>query len=139
MSEQSTQTNTSKSRNDVQTDWFLQSLSNLTNTAGITFSITLSINGQTISGTLIGGKEYFEKFAESFSTAWPLDNKEEIEKSFSKPAELYQIKDGKDELSTTDYIHLKDAQIQSGNNICHSNLWRGKVSSVCGFSLGSTS
>lgn len=45
-------------------DWFLQSLVNMANTDSLQIGITLQVSGLLVSGVLVGGKAYFEGFAE---------------------------------------------------------------------------
>lgn len=126
----------------VSVDWFLQNLSNLTNSSGLEFGITLNVSGQTISGTMIGGKKYFEVFADSFADAWPHDDKDEIRDAFAKNSQIYSSKEGDEKLPPTQYVHLMDAKVFNGNSTTPSNegvLWRGKINAISGFSLGKLS
>ncbi len=130
------------STDGVSVDWFLQNLSNLSNSPGVEFGITLNVSGQTISGTVIGGKKYFKLFAENFSSAWPHENKDTIKKVFEENAEIYELKTDEELLPPTQYIHLMDARVYHQNGSTPSNegvLWRGKINSICGYSLGKLS
>jgi len=126
----------------VSVDWFLQHLSELTNASDLELGITLQVSGQTITGTMIGGKKYFKLFAESFSDAWPFEDKKErkeIREAFEANGKIYEGKGDDEPRRSTQYIHLADARIfEGGRQVPHSEgmLWRGKVNSVSGFSLG---
>lgn len=95
-------------------DWFLQRLSNLTNSSDLEFGITLQVSGTTVTGTLIGGEKYFKLFAESFSQAWPYEDKEEIRDAFESNADIYKNVDKDEDLPPTQYVHLKDALFFDG-------------------------
>lgn len=133
-----------KVRNDgVGIDWFLQSLSNLTNSsASLEIGITLNVSGQTVSGQMIGGAKYFEMFAELFSDGWfDEDTKELMRESFAKNAEIYKQDKNQEKLPPTQYIHLKNARFHEKNGAIPDPdgkgfLWRGKINSISGFSLG---
>lgn len=123
----------------VNVDWFLQNLSCLTNSSELEFGITLNVSGQTISGIMIGGKKYFEMFAELFSDEWPNNEKDEIREIFLKNTEVYSLKDGEAKLPPAQYIHLKDATVFHGDCKLPSEqgmLWRGKINAISGFHLG---
>jgi hypothetical protein len=90
--------------------------------------ITLSVGGAVISGILISDRQYFEQLAiethtEAFSSLGDY-----------KPENIEHI--------PLNYIHLKDAKIINGATAIPSSggrLWRGKIASVDGFSLGTLS
>jgi hypothetical protein len=106
--------------------------------------ITLMLNGLIISGILISSDEYFKLFADGII-------KEIIDKHIesgkikapSKDDENQSEASGEEETDeiNTKFIHLKDAQIFTpGQNPVPNNvkmLWRGKISSVDGYWLGS--
>ena len=55
---------------DAQQDWLLQSLVNMANVSELEIGITLQVSGLLVSGILVGGKKYFEGFAEDFAGAF---------------------------------------------------------------------
>ena len=128
----------------AQPDWFLQSLVNLANNSDVEIGITLQVSGLLVSGTLVGGKKYFEGFAEDFSSAFANDpeSAESIKSSFTKYGEIYQ-KEESEEVPPPQYIHMKDTHFFStaGNPIPGNRgvWWRGRVAEVGGFILGSLS
>ncbi|WP_244110275.1 gas vesicle accessory protein GvpU [Burkholderia cenocepacia] len=128
-----------------QADWFLQSLINIVNGSGITFSITLNVGGQTITGQLVGGKQYFEGFADAFSGALPdKEEAEQVRADFASYGNIYANEDGTPkDLSPPHYIHLKNARCfpTAGNSIPANGgvWWRGRISQVDGFFLGELS
>ena len=124
----------------VPHDWFLQSLVNMAND-GFEIGVTLQVSGLLVSGVLVGGKAYFEGFAEDFSSGLndPV-TAEAVRGSFAKYGEIYK-KEGDDAPPPPQYIHLKNARFfnTSGNPIPGNKgvWWRGRISEVAGFTLGS--
>lgn len=119
-------------------DWYLQRLVTMANRAGLELGITLHTSSGAVSGTLIGGKKYFETFASDIASNWPSDNKELIREAFAKNGECYDEPYTEDE-RPPQYIHLMNAKLLTGSAAIPSNtgvLWRGKISSVTGFHLG---
>lgn len=125
-------------------DWFLQSLVLMVNTYDFEFGITLQVSGLLVSGNLVGGKKYFEGFAEDFSSNFSndLEAAKNIKDSFTQYGEIYEKKeDG--EIPPPQYIHLRDTRFfnTTGQPIPRNKgvWWRGRVSEVGGFMLGSLS
>lgn len=122
-------------------DWHLQNLVQLANNAGAEMGITLMVNGTVITGTLIGGKSYFNEFADSFASGWTTldeDAKQAVRDSMARPADDY----GSDKpQGTVSYIHLRNARVQTPTGSMPEGgfLWRGRLSQVSGFFLGSLS
>ena len=122
-------------------DWFLQTLVGMVNHHGISFGITLNVSGFLISGTLIGGKAYFDGIGTEFSTGFEAQIAENIKESFAKYGEnLYSNKEKNDDNIPIGYIHLKDAKFYNTNgNPIPGNRgvwWRGRLNEVSGFMLG---
>src|SRR5688572_8180609 len=124
-------------------DWFLQSLVNMANRGGLQIGITLQVSGLLVSGVLVGGKAYFEGFAEDISSS--IADPElaaSIRNSFAKYGEIYSEQEG-EQLPPPDYIHLRNTRFfnTSGNPIPKNTgvWWRGRLSEVGGFTLGSLS
>ncbi len=119
-------------------DWFLQNLINMVNSGTMSFGITLNVGGFLVSGTLIGGKEYFEGFGEDFASGFQdLDFAENIKAAFAKNGEIYT---SEEDVPPPSYVHIKCARFfnTNGNPIPGNRgvWWRGRVSEVDGFSLG---
>lgn len=139
----STEASTPEPLNPVtQPDWFLQSLVAMANNSDIELGITLQVSGLLVSGTLVGGKKYFEGFAEDFSGVFASEPEvaESIKNSFAKYGEIYKKEEG-EEIPPPQYIHLKNTRFfnTAGNPIPGNKgvWWRGRVSEVGGFTLGS--
>lgn len=130
-------------------DWFLVSLLNIVNRGTIEFGITLNVGGSVVSGTLISGKKYFEEFAALFSAALgPQGDSSEgpsVEESFRQLGQIYDMPESGEgeehkQQGPVSYIHLNNASVFFTDGTIPSNagvLWRGKLSSVDGFNLGS--
>ena len=118
-------------------DWLLTSLVNIANRTSTTIGITLHVGGALISGTLIGGTEYFTKFADMFSGGFEdPELSSDVREEYRRFASAYQDADDNRQPS---YIHLIDARFydSSGNGIpTEGTLWRGRLEAVDGFSLG---
>ena len=118
-------------------DWFLQRMVAMAND-GLSVGITLAINGQVISGTLISVAEYFRQYADSFLGAKGADG---------TPNEAHAAIAGLGDRAVVvrkgvpvppNYIHLKDARYVTPGGVMPANnmLWRGKINGVTGWSLG---
>lgn len=124
----------------VPHDWFLQSLVSMANN-GVEVGVTLQVSGLLVSGVLAGGKAYFEGFAEDFSSGLnDPETAKSVRDSFAKYGEIYK-NEGDDAPPLPQYIHLKNARFfnTSGNPIPGNKgvWWRGRISEVAGFTLGS--
>lgn len=119
-------------------DWFLQDLIEIANSGKMSFDITLTVGGFLVSGTLIGGKEYFEGFGEEFSFGLKGDAAKKVKAAFAKNGEVYSSATSPSMLPS--YIHLKNAHFfhTSGTPVPENRgvWWRGRVSEIAGFSLG---
>ena len=120
-------------------DWFLEQLVTIVNKTEMAVGITLTAGGTIISGELVGGKQYFEEFAETFSSSlFPTDEefRKEVKRTFEENAKLY----GPESSVPTGFIHVKNCRFIStdGSSIPNNkgSWWRGKLSDVTGFTLG---
>lgn len=123
-------------------DWFLRSLVDLVDGAGISFGVTLNVGGTVLTGQLISGGEYFRGFAAEFGDAagdTPFGHS--MREVLAKPAE--QFEDVPEEHPLPAFIHLKDARMFLGSGpampTSRGVWWRGRISEVQGFVLGSLS
>jgi hypothetical protein len=119
-------------------DWQLQSLVNMVNQHEIEIGITLILGGTVITGTLIGGRQYFETFSANFAGAWPVDDeeKERLREALSAPAKMYAS--GEVDPAGPSFIHLGGATVRTPGGILFGDgaLWRGRLSEISGFVLG---
>lgn len=123
-------------------DWFLQSLVSIVNSGGFSFGVTLNVGGFLVSGQLIGGKEYFEGFGGDFSGSFQdAETAESVKASFAQYGDIYSS--DKEPPPPPSYIHIKEAKFfnTNGNPIPGNRgvWWRGRISQIDGFSLGSLS
>ena len=124
-------------------DWFLAELVSWANTFGFQAGVTLHVGGTIVSGTMISGAAYFALFRENISVALSAsraDVKTPIDEMLSTYGSIYD----KPEVTAHPghYVHLRDAYFfdPAGNALPRGGaLWRGKLSAVDGFSLGSLS
>lgn len=124
-------------------DWMLAWIIGHAEVFGVEFGVTLSVGGSLIAGTVIGGRKYLEQLADDVrkATGTTQDFAEQLGNNFSQWSGLYPEPNGGTSILELKpaYIHLKDARvIQSNGNHLPRNgmLWRGKVKSVDGFTLG---
>jgi hypothetical protein len=129
-------------------DWLLAWIINLVE-HGLEIGITLSVRGQLVSGTVVGGRKYFEILGKSFETAnfggglAATDLKETLGAAFSQWKDIYPKSEDipSNDVARPAFIHLENAKIWLDNNQLNSNgmLWRGQLSAVDGFTLGTMS
>ena len=124
------------------TDWFLQNLVGTINRSDIEVGLTLNVGGSLVTGTAISGKKYFNEFAAIYSGAFPLDQetKDKVRVSIEQFANIYIEEAEKPPALPPNFIHMRNVHTIHGVNFLPTEqgvLWRGRVSSVDGFSLGS--
>nr|WP_288356451.1 gas vesicle accessory protein GvpU [uncultured Pseudomonas sp.] len=128
-------------------DWFLSMLVKIANNGPGEFGVTLNVGGSIISGMLISGRKYFDEFAKQFATPFRGENEDSespsIEATLKQFGQIYDKTENEEtddkENNPVSYIHLRDANIFFRDGTIPTNqgvLWRGKLSSVDGFSLG---
>lgn len=134
-------------------DWFLQQLVDLVNKTNLEMTVTLDIGGLMVSGMLISGRTYFDEFAKEFSGAYKGDQEvaKVLHDMVAQHVDMYPLvseKDGEDEsrkLEPPEYIHMRNARFFHPGGVPYpgvhegGSLWRGRMSQVDGFHLGSIS
>lgn len=122
-----------------QTDWLLQWFVQFVAKSKIEIEVTLSVGGSMITGNLVGPQAYFEQLAEDLSA--PFSGFEDQTAGKIKEIILgFKPGDPEDDDPAFQYIHLKDCTTYSDANssiVSGGVLWRGKIASVDGFTLGS--
>lgn len=109
--------------------------------AGI--NVTLCVNGLIISGQMISSKRYFDKISNFFNeNSIITDDSSLIERGLPYLQQVKQFMQQKgkssEEQNNPKYIHL-DNIVMYPSDPSHpfgANVWRGKLSSVDGFSIG---
>lgn len=138
-------TNESEVQKDLgNTDGVLRIFTYLANHYGISFSITLSVGGLLISGMIISRDEYMKSLTGSIReniSKWQDEVKKFLESEIFEPLiQPISYRDVGEELTNIKYIHLNDAKVfnTGGKPIPTGGgfLWRGRISSVDGFSIG---
>ncbi|MEN5216836.1 gas vesicle accessory protein GvpU [Pseudomonas pudica] len=104
---------------------------------GNQFPITLTIGGNLVSGILISADAYLDEWAEQFSSNFSGDIQTRVRdevlgwKDEGAPYEERYV--------PSQFIHLKQAETYTSSGrpiVAGGSLWRGKLNSVDGFSLG---
>lgn len=136
-----------KTKFNTDVDWFLQILVSTVNKTSIDIGITLNVGGLIISGQLINIKIYFEGLAQEMALAnadEPL--KDAFQTMFRKIGSEYKLSSEESENENQPppkFIHLKNAKmlLANGQKVPTNQgvWWRGRLSEVDGFSLGSLS
>lgn len=111
---------------------------------GMEIAVTLNVNGAVISGLLIGASAYYEGITESFKSLHDGTMSKIISKKFNNLKEAYykqkqEETEKEDEEHSPTFIHLKNAiylnsEGQASSSI-HNTWWRGRISSLDGFSF----
>jgi hypothetical protein len=125
-------------------DWFLAELVRRANEGGLSVGVTLCVGGTLVSGSLIGGRAYFESIAERAAVGARDAQEAERARAFLRsPAAMYgTVSDGAPEPDDEPlvYIHLAHARFftSSARPITGKPgvLWRGRLGAVDGFVLG---
>ena len=139
--EKSSQDGTEKDHGKI--DYTLQAFSYLANVYGIGFPITLNIGGLVISGMIISRDEYMKGLTSSIRegiSKWQDKPKELLESKILEPMTQHKAVGGYT-VKKTKYIHLKNSRVfNTGGKPIPARgdgfLWRGRISSVDGFSFG---
>lgn len=129
-------------------DWFLQSTIETVIAKGVEIGVTLTVGGAIVSGTLIKGRTYFEELGATLTAASQAegDMQSVLGEAWKGYTAIYDKPAGAGDdwqAPAATYIHLRDTRFFSpGNAPLPTNqgvLWRGKLSSIDGFSIGSLS
>lgn len=124
-------------------DWFLGHFVSMANDSGVSVGITLFVNGLIVSGATISGADYFKAIGDQVRGAIGVSEEESEGNLFQPYIDDYTRDREEDEAPLTlTYVHLKDAQVWApGQPMAPKGgmFWRGRLSSVDGFTLGSWS
>lgn len=129
---------------EIGVDWLLAWIVSLAET-GIEIGVTLSVGGQLVSGTVIGGRQYFDGISNSIkdSSASEGDASLPIRESLAESFKTWRVvypTPGDVSLNgghKPSFIHLKNVTIFMGTSPLPSNFWRGQLANIDGFSFGS--
>lgn len=124
----------------IDRDWTLQSLVAFAD-EGIEVPVTLTTAAGLMTGVITSGANFFDGFqktltSENQSVNELITSVTDIWKARYKPSE--EGVDDQEERDPPHYIHLRDARLLFGNSFVPATgtLWRGKIESVIGFSVG---
>jgi hypothetical protein len=141
-------------------DWFLQALVRFANEKFLNYAVTLHVGGLTVTGTIVSGREYFEHWSKAATdTITWRNNPHGCESADDARAairdmfmsfgdKVYPERDGDEETAVDifkdgpQYVHLKDARFFLGGAFVPNNqpvLWRGRITEVDGWFLGTLS
>lgn len=119
---------------EVNEDYLLQEMVALAE-QGIEFAVTLNVSGAIVSGKLVGGKKYYEALNDLFRQGGGDDVATILAERFAPYVAIYDTPPF--DRPAPAYIHLTDARGWSPRgDSTPPVLWRGKIASVSGFSLG---
>lgn len=115
---------------------------------GVEVQVTLSMNGAIISGALIGPSAYYEGITEKAKMLSDKTLANILSKKFGDLKEAYAKQKGEEEgeedketkENSYTFIHLKNAKylsVSSQPTTGSGTWWRGKISSIDGFSFNS--
>lgn len=131
---------------DLPGDWLLRNIMGTVVGLGVEIGVTLTVGGSVISGIAINGEKYMDLFADGITNgASEGEVRHSIGEGLRAWKQIYQKPDaaGDDwKPSHIGYVHLKDAQFYiPGQEGMPRNglLWRGRLDSIDGFSLGNFS
>lgn len=120
-------------------DWFLEQLVEIAN-VGFGFGVTLQVGGLLVSGTLASGAAYFDGVAADTLPALDGDAAETFKKMFASFRDMVSEDAPKGSPKTFRFIHLRDAKFYNTNGspipANRGVWWRGRISEVGGFILG---
>lgn len=106
-------------------------------TLDLNLGVTLTVGGALISGKLVSGKTYCDGVAGMVNNSGFLDRRLSqffIDFGKDRYADSEGDYDEDGEIQLPSYIHLKDARMIVGN--LNLGWWRGKLTSVDGFTMG---
>ena len=124
-------------------DWFLQYLVGLVDdTQELSLDVTLQVGGLLVSGHLVNEKAYFEAFADKIAATSVLgsEDRTKVREIFVALGSGFPHEAG-DRVPSQQFIHLNNARFfnTSGDPVSAAQgvLWRGHISEVKGFTMGS--
>jgi hypothetical protein len=111
---------------------------------GIGAGITLCFNGSIITGNLVKSKIYYDKMIEMYdfdNSQLTAKNQDELDKWSGYYSEYVVFIDElkkQEDPQNLKYIHLEHVTFRNVNSniLTQAIVWRGKLSSVDGFSIG---
>lgn len=140
--------NKTRNAHTENSDWTLYALVGFADMSGVQTTITVATPAGFITGLVIGTAEYYRRTADVWDAGW----KGEGKTPETSPGQIWrkmyerfearreeQLEEG-EERGEAGFIHIADARIVSGASTIPQGsglLWRGRLSEVIGYSLGS--
>lgn len=109
------------------------------NSSELEIAITLDVSGVVVSRRLIGAVRFFEEMAAMLAEQGQPGLAEHLAKGTADLLrEEFSKDDGSNDTRRRRHVHLTDAQVITSANAMPipSNLWRGRLAHVSGWSLG---
>ncbi len=131
---------------DTAPDNVFELIVHVANTSDLEMNVTLHVNGQVITGKLISGATFWSESAQDIRarTEGPSDLTDAMASSMERVADEYRstyaedtsVEEGNPPM--TAFVHLRDARTitPQGPLPTPGGLWRGRLSSVDGFTFG---
>ncbi len=122
----------------MSNDWFLEELVAITERTGVGVGVTLFVQGTLVTGSLVNARTYFEGLAAlPMEAAGYPELAEAFKELFANTGKA--VKETTNESPPPPFIHLQNAHVvaPNGHVMSAAMWWRGRVSAVSGFSLGS--
>ena len=122
-------------------DWLLGLFVHAANASEMSMGVTLTVGGTLVSGSLIGLSEYERLFVETVQAASP-DFAEGMKQVFAegmkqREAQLAALEAAGQQPPDARFIHLRNAHVIMGEEWTPASLWRARLDSVDGWSIGS--
>lgn len=126
-------------------DNIFELLVHVANTSDLEMGMTLHVNGQVLTGKLISGATFWAESAAELRerTAGPVEVIEALASSMDRVADEYREDYGDDARDADgepmwSFVHLRDTRTLTpeGPIPASGALWRGRLASIDGFSLG---
>jgi len=121
-------------------DWFLQQLVDYANEWGVGTGISLHLSGMVVSGEIMSANDYFDEFAAAYRDAFRThtENGQAFFDLITSYKQYLNQPEGEDKVPPQ-YIHLRNVKIYTiGYHRQATSVpqWRGRISEVSGFYLG---
>jgi hypothetical protein len=118
------------------TDWLLQTIVHTANETGAEIGVTLIVGGTVVSGLATSGQKYFEEFGKFFanSSVFTPEQRKSMEETYREFGDKRYTGLPAAELH---YVHLRDVLIVRGTEPLKVPLFRVRLSTVDGFTIGS--
>jgi hypothetical protein len=126
-------------------DNIFELLVQVANTSEVELGVTLHVQGQVLTGKLISGETYWSETADRLRAqgAGPTKLVETLATSMDRVADEYRSSFGEDEPDDagdpkSHFLHLRDARTLTPEGPVPTDgaLWRGRIASIDGFSVG---